>query len=69
MKPLTGVIATTIIVNACIWGFAIIMCSISLSGTGGYEKIQNILGGCAGVSLAVVGGGLAMLRKKAGDGR
>jgi hypothetical protein len=48
-----------IIVNACIWGLAILMTAHTLRGTGAYQQIQHILGGCAGVSLVVVGGGLA----------
>ena len=53
-----------VIVNACIWGFAIIMSSHTLSGTGAYQQIQHILSGSAGVSLVVVGGGMAGLAKK-----
>ena len=58
------VIPVIIIVNACLWGFAMIMSSHTLSGTGAYEQIQNILGGCAGASLIVVGGGLGALATK-----
>jgi hypothetical protein len=57
------VIPIVIIVNACIWGFAMVMSSIKLSGTGHYPLIQHILSGSAGASLIVVGGGLAGLRK------
>ena len=53
-----------LIVNACIWGFAIIMSSRTLSGTGAYQQIQHILGGSAGISLVVVGGGMAALAKR-----
>jgi hypothetical protein len=53
-----------IIVNACIWGFAITMSAHTLSGTGAYQQIQHILGGSAGISLVVVGGGLAGLAKQ-----
>ena len=58
------VIPVIIIVNACIWGFAMIMSSHTLSGTGAYQQIQHILSGSAGASLLVVGGGLAGLAKK-----
>lgn len=56
--------ATVIIVNACIWGFALIMCSIRLSGTGAYQQIQLILGGCAAASLLIVGVGAIRWQKK-----
>ena len=55
----------TIIVNACIWGFAMIMSSHTLSGTGAYQQIQHILIGCAAASLLVVGGGIVGISKKA----
>ncbi len=61
-KP-SVVIGAIIIVNACLWGFAMIMSSYTLKGTGAYQEIQHILGGCAGVSLVVVGGGLAGVAK------
>ena len=62
MKGTTaGLIGMIILVNACIWGFAMIMSSRALSGTGAYEQIQHILGGSAAMSLLVVGGGLAGL--------
>ena len=54
----------TIIVNACIWGFAMIMSAHTLSGTGAYQQIQHILGGCAAASLLVVGGGIVGISKK-----
>lgn len=57
------VIPVIIIVNACIWGLAIIMSSRTLSGTGAYQQIQHILGGGAAASLLVVGGGLGGLAK------
>ena len=57
------VIPVIIIVNACIWGFTMIMSSHTLSGTGAYQQIQNILGGGAAASLLVVGGGVAGLAK------
>jgi hypothetical protein len=53
-----------IIVNACIWGFAMIMSARALSGTGAYQEIQHILAGCAAASLILVGGGLAAKAKK-----
>ncbi len=56
-------IPVIILVNACIWGLAMIMSSKTLSGTGAYEQIQNILSGSAAASLLVVGGGLAGLAK------
>lgn len=55
------VIGIVIIVNACIWGFTMIMASRALSGTGAYEQIQNILAAGAASSLIVVGGGLGGL--------
>jgi hypothetical protein len=58
------VIPVIIIVNACIWGFAMIMSSHTLSGTGAYQQIQNILSGSAAASFLVVGGGVAGLAKK-----
>ena len=64
MNRPTVVIPIVIIVNACIWGLAMIMSSRTLSGTGAYEQIQNILGGGAAASLLVVGGGLSGLTKK-----
>ena len=59
-----AVVPVVILVNALIWGFAMIMSSHTLSGTDAYQQIQHILGGSAGVSLLVVGGGLASLAKK-----
>jgi hypothetical protein len=64
MKRRAAVIPVTIIVNACIWGFAIIMSSYTLRGTGAYQQIQHILGGCAAASLLVVGGGIVGISKK-----
>ncbi|MCK5115070.1 MAG: hypothetical protein KAR44_00600 [Candidatus Aegiribacteria sp.] len=58
------IIPVIIIVNACIWGFAMLISSNTLSGTGAYQQIQHILIGSAGTSLVVVGGGLAWLEKK-----
>lgn len=62
------VIPLIVIVNACIWGLAIIMSSHTLSGTGAYQQIQHILGGCSAASLIVVGGGLAAVAKKRTQG-
>jgi len=54
--------------NACLWGFAMIMSAHTLRGTGAYQQIQNILAGCAGGSLIVVLGGFAALSKKLKQG-
>ena len=62
-KP-AAIIPVIIIVNACLWGLAMIMSSHALSGTEAYEQIQMILSGSAGASLLVVGGGMAGLAKK-----
>ncbi|NQU28869.1 MAG: hypothetical protein HQ528_11310 [Candidatus Marinimicrobia bacterium] len=51
--PKIGII---VIVNACIWGFVMIMCSITLKGTGAYQEIQLILAGGAAASLVLTGG-------------
>ena len=61
MKNTAVVIGIIILVNACIWGFAMIMSSRALSGTDAYQQIQHILSGCAAMSLLVVGGGLSGL--------
>ena len=50
-----------IIVNACIWGFTILMVAHTLRGTGAYQEIQSILGAAAGMSIVIVGGGMAAL--------
>lgn len=63
MRKPTVVIPVIIIVNACIWGFTMIMSSRMLSGTGAYQEIQSILAGGATASLLVVGGGLGGLAK------
>ncbi len=63
MNRPTAVITVVILVNACIWGFTIIMSSKTLSGTGAYDQIQIILVGGAAASLLVVGGGLSGLAK------
>jgi hypothetical protein len=60
----TAVIPIIIIVNACIWGFVMLMSSRALSGTGAYEQIQNLLAAGATTSLLVVGGGLGGLARK-----
>jgi hypothetical protein len=57
------VIPVIIIVNACIWGLAILMTAHTLRGTGAYQQIQHILGGCTAASLVVVGGGLVAVAK------
>ncbi|MBT3317037.1 hypothetical protein HN388_03570 [bacterium] len=62
-KPAT-VIPMVIILNACIWGFVMIMSAKTLSGTGAYQQIQPFLSGGAGFSLLLVGGGLGGLAKK-----
>lgn len=62
-RPAT-IIPVIIIINACIWGFAMLMSSHTLSGTGAYQQIQPILAGSAGASLLLVSGGLAGLAKK-----
>jgi hypothetical protein len=70
MKKASTIAGLVIILNSCIWGFAMIMSSRALSGTGAYEQIQNILGGGAGFSLILVGGGIAglmMQLKSRGD--
>jgi hypothetical protein len=54
-------VGTIIIVNACLWGFTLLMVSHTLRGTGAYQQIQHILGGAAGASLVIVGGGMAGL--------
>lgn len=63
MKKPAVVIPVVIIINACIWAFAMIMSSLALSGTGAYQEIQHILGGCAAASLMAVGGGLGGVAK------
>jgi hypothetical protein len=57
------IIPVIIIVNACIWGLAILMTAHRLRGTGAYQQIQHILAGCTAASLMVVGGGLAAVAK------
>jgi len=64
MSKATTVIPVIILVNACIWGFVMVMSSRALSGTDAYQQIQPFLSGGAGMSLLVVGGGLAGLAKK-----
>lgn len=62
------IITVTIIVNACLWGFAMIMSAHTLRGTGAYQEIQHIFAGCTIASLVVVGGGLAATAKKLKQG-
>ena len=57
-KPVV-VVPIIIIVNACLWGLAILMVSHTLKGTGAYQEIQHILGAAAGMSTVIVGGGMA----------
>lgn len=67
-KPV-AIIPIIIIVNACLWGLAMIMSSHKLSGTGAYQEIQHILSGCAAASLLVIGGGLAGIVKGRKSGK
>lgn len=64
MNRRPAVIATVIMVNACLWGLAILMSAHTLKGTGAFQEIQYILSGCTAASLIVVGGGLAAVAKK-----
>jgi len=68
MNRRPAVIATVIIVNACMWGLAMLMSAHTLRGSGAYQEIQLILSGCTVASLVVVGGGLAAVAKKAKQG-
>ncbi|MFC1799393.1 hypothetical protein ACFL2Z_00565 [Candidatus Eisenbacteria bacterium] len=68
MKQRVSIVAITIILNACLWGFAMIMSAHTLKGTGAYQQIQHILGGCAGASLILVSVGLGGLAKKPKQG-
>ncbi len=68
MNRRPAVIATVTIVNACLWGLAMLMSAHTLRGTGAYQEIQLILSGCTVASLVVVGGGLAAVAKKAKQG-
>lgn len=71
MKNTPVLIGIIILVNACIWGFVMIMSSRALSGSDAYQQIQHILGGGAAISLLVVGGGLSglMLGLKSGTSK
>ena len=60
--------AAVIIVNACIWGFTMLMTAHTLRGTGAYQEIQHILHGSAAASFLVVCGGLALKPKKSEQG-
>lgn len=67
MKKNAWIIGATLILNACLWGFAMIMSAHTLKGTGSYQQIQHVLGGCAGASLMLLiagFGGLAMKSKQ-----
>jgi len=68
MKQRGAIVGVTVILNACLWGFAILMSAHTLKGTGAYQQIQHILGGCAGGSLIVVVGGFAALSKRLKQG-
>ena len=68
MKQRAWIIGITLILNACLWGFAMIMSAHTLKGTGAYQQIQHILGGCAGASLMVVLVGLGRLGMKPKQG-
>jgi len=61
MKRPEVLLGLIIIVNACLWGFTILMVSHTLKGTGAYQEIQNILGAGAGMSTVIVGGGMTGL--------
>lgn len=61
MKRPEVLLPLLIIVNACLWGFTILMVSHTLKGTGAYQQIQHILGAAAGMSIVIVGGGMAAL--------
>ena len=63
MKKPIVLIPLMIIINACLWGFTMIMISHTLKGTGAYQEIQNILAAGAGASNVILGGGLAGLMK------
>jgi len=68
-KSTASIGGVVILVNACIWGFTMIMAARTLSGTGAYQQIQHILGGGAGASLIVVGGGIAALMAQLNSGK
>lgn len=59
-KKIISIGAFTIF-SAIIWGAVILGCSFALKGTGGYEKIQNILGAGAAIHLILIWGPLATL--------
>ncbi len=69
MNKTVTVIGIIILVNACIWGYTMIMSSRALSGTGAYQEIQHILHSSAAASLLVVGGGLAGLATRLKSGK
>lgn len=56
-KP-TTILPLLILVNACLWGFTILMVAHTLKGTGAYQEIQHILGAGAGMSTVILGGGM-----------
>ena len=53
-----------IIGSAIIWGVVILGCSVALSGTECYGKIQNYLVAGAGIHLVIIWGPLASAAKK-----
>ncbi len=59
-KP-SFILPLLIIVNACLWGFTILIVAHTLKGTGAYQEIQHILGAGAGMSTVIIGGGMAGL--------
>lgn len=59
-KP-SFILPLLIIVNACLWGFTMIMVAYTLKGTGAYQEIQHILVAGAGASTVIIGGGMAGL--------
>ena len=64
MKKPAAILPVIIIVNACMWGFTILMVAHTLKGNGAheaYEQIQHILGAAAGMSTVIVGGGMVGL--------
>ncbi|MBD3349625.1 MAG: hypothetical protein GF400_10585 [Candidatus Eisenbacteria bacterium] len=66
MRKPAAILGTIIIVNACLWGFTILMVAHTLKGAGAreaYDMIQHILGGVAAVSTVIVGGGMAGLMR------
>lgn len=46
--------ASTTIISSITWAIVIIACSLALKDTGGYEEIQYILSGGAGLHLLLL---------------